>query len=140
MKAITISQPFASLIASGDKWIENRTWPTRYRGPIAIHAGKGSQYLSKAALAELPTGVVLAIADLAACVELKDIRSIDNRHLRHTAIPGTRKTWFDALHHEHAEGPWCWILENVRKIKPEPATGKQGLWEWRQPEVQTVLF
>lgn len=140
MKAITISQPYASLIASGDKWIENRTWPTNYRGPIAIHAGKGSQYLSKAALAELPTGAVLAIADLTACVELIQIRARELSIRRHTRIPGTEKFWTEANRHEHAQGPWCWILENVRKIEPEPATGKQGLWEWQQPEVQTVLF
>lgn len=47
MKALTISQPFASLIASGEKWIENRIWYTSYRGPLAIHAGKGLQYLSR---------------------------------------------------------------------------------------------
>ena len=40
MKAITIMQPWASLIASGDKLYETRSWPTKYRGPIAIHAGK----------------------------------------------------------------------------------------------------
>lgn len=41
MKALTISQPYASLIARGEKFVENRRWPTPYRGPLAIHAGKG---------------------------------------------------------------------------------------------------
>lgn len=40
MKALTILQPWASLIASGAKRIETRCWKTNYRGPIAIHAGK----------------------------------------------------------------------------------------------------
>ena len=40
MKAITIRQPWASLIASGTKKYETRSWKTNYRGPIAIHAGK----------------------------------------------------------------------------------------------------
>lgn len=40
MKAITIHQPYATLIAIGAKQYETRSWPTRYRGPIAIHAGK----------------------------------------------------------------------------------------------------
>lgn len=40
MKAITIRQPWASLIAFGDKLYETRNWATKYRGPIAIHAGK----------------------------------------------------------------------------------------------------
>ncbi|TWH45918.1 ASCH domain-containing protein [Sporomusa sp. KB1] len=41
MKALTILQPWASLIAYGAKRIETRNWVTKYRGPIAIHAGKG---------------------------------------------------------------------------------------------------
>lgn len=40
MKAITIRQPWAGLIAVGEKVYETRSWPTKYRGPIAIHAGK----------------------------------------------------------------------------------------------------
>lgn len=40
MKAITLWQPWASLLAYGVKKYETRSWPTKYRGPIAIHAGK----------------------------------------------------------------------------------------------------
>ena len=39
MKAISIKQPWASLIAHGIKDIENRTWRTNYRGRVLIHAG-----------------------------------------------------------------------------------------------------
>ena len=38
MKALTIWQPWASLLACGAKRYETRSWPTKYRGPIAIHA------------------------------------------------------------------------------------------------------
>jgi len=38
MKALTIRQPWASFIALGEKDIENRNWPTRFRGRVAIHA------------------------------------------------------------------------------------------------------
>ena len=84
MKALTIQQPWASLIASGDKLYETRTWPTKYRGPIAIHAGKQIdpdvfQYLlcplatmdqliecgiTPETLDKLPRGAVIATADL----------------------------------------------------------------------------
>lgn len=84
MKAITIRQPWASLIASGDKLYETRTWNTKYRGPIAIHAGKqldkdAFRYLitpiatieqltacgiTPENAEELPRGAVIAIADL----------------------------------------------------------------------------
>lgn len=39
MKALTLHQPWASLIALGVKTVETRSWSTRYRGPLAIHAG-----------------------------------------------------------------------------------------------------
>lgn len=41
MKAITLTQPYASLVALGAKRIETRSWATKYRGPLAIHAGAG---------------------------------------------------------------------------------------------------
>lgn len=41
MKALSIRQPWAWLIVNGHKNIENRTWPTRVRGPVLIHASKG---------------------------------------------------------------------------------------------------
>lgn len=131
MKAITISQPYASLIADGEKFIENRTWPTNYRGAIAIHAGKGTQYLSRFELAEYPTGCVIAIARLTACVTLEAIFSAEEQSSeRKRLIPGTSRNWSEAARHKHAEGPFCWILEEVQKIDPVAAVGKQGLWNW----------
>jgi activating signal cointegrator 1 len=44
MKALTLLQPWASLVAAGLKTIETRSWSTRYRGPLAIHASKGTAY------------------------------------------------------------------------------------------------
>jgi activating signal cointegrator 1 len=41
MKALTLTQPWASLVAIGAKKIETRSWSTDYRGPLAIHAAKG---------------------------------------------------------------------------------------------------
>ena len=41
MKVLTLTQPWATLVAIGAKHIETRSWATSYRGPLAIHAGKG---------------------------------------------------------------------------------------------------
>ena len=41
MKALSIRQPWATLILHGHKDIENRSWATRQRGPVLIHASKG---------------------------------------------------------------------------------------------------
>jgi hypothetical protein len=40
LKAISIKQPWAELIVSGIKDIENRSWPTKLREKILIHASK----------------------------------------------------------------------------------------------------
>ena len=40
-KALSIRQPWAWLIVNGHKDIENRSWATRFRGPVLIHASKG---------------------------------------------------------------------------------------------------
>ncbi len=128
MKALTICQPYAELIARGDKPIENRTWPTRYRGPLAIHAGKSRAWLGvddeEAALyavdvQRIAFGAVVAMADLVACLPTQYPADTYNWPAR----------WRQLADHEHANGPWCWVLENVRRLTdPIPFTGSQGLW------------
>ena len=41
MKVITLTQPWATLVAIGAKRIETRSWATKYRGPLLIHAAAG---------------------------------------------------------------------------------------------------
>lgn len=41
MKALTLTQPWATLMAVGAKRVETRSWSTNYRGPLVIHAAKG---------------------------------------------------------------------------------------------------
>jgi hypothetical protein len=58
MKAITIWQPWASLLACGAKQYETRSWKTDYRGPIAIHAAKKDVYKI---MGDLPFDVVSGV-------------------------------------------------------------------------------
>jgi len=134
-KALTISQPWADLIRCGQKYVENRFWSTNYRGPLAIHAGKGTQYLAKEELAKYPTGAVVAIADLVACLELSKLRHLSPD----TEIEDTRFTVGDIVGHKYAEGPFGWVLDNIREIEPITVPGKQGLWLWDcQQEIQFI--
>jgi len=41
VRVLTLWEPWATLMALGEKRIETRSWATKYRGPLAIHAGKG---------------------------------------------------------------------------------------------------
>ncbi len=56
MKALTICQPYAELIMRGVKRVENRTWATRYKGALLIHAGKSREWYQ--GLFEVPAGLV----------------------------------------------------------------------------------
>jgi hypothetical protein len=130
VKAITISQPYASLIASGAKWVENRIWETSHRGRIAIHAGHGTQYLSKNELKAggYPTGKVVAVANLVACVSIEEVRIKAASDDRKRLIKSTSVNWSEVERHSHCSGPWCWILANVRTIEPIDVRGAQRIW------------
>lgn len=139
MKAITISQPFASLIADGEKFVENRTWQTSHRGLIAIHAGKGTQYMSAAQMRAggLVTGQIVAVANLVACLEIGFIRRQAEHEEPLSGLNGLSVS--DVAQHEHTEGPWCWVLRDVRKIStPIDCAGAQGLWTV-PPEIEERL-
>lgn len=126
MKALTISQPYASLIATGEKFVENRRWHTDYTGPLLIHAGKGTQYLLPRDLAAYPHGCAIALVDLIGCFSLKEIGKKD----RNSTVGGTNLTFASIRNHKHAEGPFCLILRNVRVLSsPIPCAGKQKLWD-----------
>lgn len=53
MMALSIQQPWAWLIVNGYKDIENRTWPTTFRGPVLIHAGKRIDFESESFISHL---------------------------------------------------------------------------------------
>jgi hypothetical protein len=130
MKALTICQPYAQLIISGEKRVENRTWPTGYRGPLYIHAGKSRDWLDDIDLRRFPNmpfGAVVGIAELVNCVHIDRIEKGDFDQ----AYP-----WL--LEHEHTEGPWCWILDKVCAIGPWPWRGAQGLFEIDSDELNRV--
>ena len=146
MKAITITQPWASLIAIGAKQIETRSWNTRYRGPLAIHAGAGlgpvggerglaAQLLTepfRSVLAQtgicdshdLPRGCIVVVGDLFAVFPAG---AVDDRGLPLSAQ--------ERAFGNFSAGRYGWRLENVRRlVSPIPARGALGLWEWEPPD------
>lgn len=126
MKALTVHQPYASLIARGEKWVENRTWQTSHRGFLAIHAGKGSVYLQKDDLRAYPLGAMVAVVKLVACINLNSLKNQPFDQL----IPNTNLMVADVVGHEYTEGPWCWILSRAVAMDPPiPCRGAQRLWE-----------
>lgn len=122
MKALTICQPYATMIVRGEKRVENRTWPTTYRGLLYIHAGKSRTWwaedIDRKRYGEVPWGAVVAIAELVDCLSIEAI---------HAGEHDERYPWLAG--HTHANGPWCWILDKVNPIGPWPWRGAQGLFD-----------
>jgi hypothetical protein len=126
-KCLTICQPYAHLIASGVKRVENRTWPTDYRGPLLIHAGKSREWYDAETLAEyglaesdLTFGAIVAVAELADCLNFTAAM----------CSPAVRDRFPWLGSHEHTEGPVCWVLENVRRLaRPIPYPGARKLFD-----------
>lgn len=143
MKAITLTQPWATLVAAGAKQIETRSWSTPYRGPLAIHAAaglapvggrRGLQHMCQTppfcralaaagiAVAEmdkvpLPFGAVLAI------VELYDIQPIV-KLVRSISVQ-------ERAFGDYSAGRYGWLLRNVQMLPaPMAAKGALSLWEW----------
>lgn len=134
MKALTISQPHAGLVAWRLKWVENRTWATSYRGLLAIHAGKESKYLTSQELKAYDTGAVIATCKLIECVQLDLIRNDSPGECEKLKKCGIDIERF--LAHRYTEGPYCFILRHVLRLeKPVPAVGKQKFWEWEEKDV-----
>lgn len=128
MKAITVQQYWAWAIAAGHKHVENRTWNTSHRGPLAIQAGIRDWEGSREALEAFGLSVPSAVPRRAivAVVDLVDV-------VLHR--PGEQK--LEGFTDEYgldddpmATGPYCWILRNVRPLpSPVRARGQPGLYE-----------
>jgi hypothetical protein len=113
MKAISIKQPWANLIASGKKTIETRLWPTEYRGPLLIVSSKAPNIA--------PAGYALAIAEL---VECRPMTKSDELAACCACYP-------DAF---------SWIMRDIRKIEIFPVRGKLGLYDVCIPESSDVSW
>ena len=120
MKALTICQPYAELIMLRQKLVENRSWPTNYRGPIGIHAGRSRAWLTTylPLPGKMEFGALVGFATLIDCLPITKL--VTKKKPRYWRIPEIR---------DHAEGPYCWILDDVRRLlEPMPMPGKQGLF------------
>lgn len=128
-KAITICQPHAAAVVQGPKLIENRTWPTTYRGWLLIHAGKSRQWFNQQttdfyaarcftvrAQSDYHYGAIIGLAYLTASVPIDELADSLRDDVRNCA-----------------EGPFCWVLDQRLSFSPIPAVGKQGLWNYTGP-------
>ncbi len=124
MRALSLRQPWASLVVAGLKDVENRRWRTTYRGPILIHAARTEE--SGAALAPLPEGALRWLRERA-----------ENGTLPRGALLGHVRL-IDIVQDADAFSPWAmpgaeiwhWLLAHaVAFPEPVPWRGLPGLFE-----------
>jgi hypothetical protein len=141
MKAITLWQPWAGLVANGWKECETRGWYTAYRGPLAIHAAARPadpadiSYFTFALakygqqMPELLYGVVVATCEMVACLP-SALVECKAKQLHASFTP--RHGWeVEKIFGNYEAGRWAWIFHNVQPLeKPATARGARKLWDW----------
>ncbi|NCC84681.1 MAG: ASCH domain-containing protein [Clostridia bacterium] len=116
MKALTVKQPYASLIWRGEKTVEWRSWATAHRGDLLICSGAlwadGEYDVPDESLHMFPTGCALCV------VRLADVVSMSEVHL-------------DAAVMEEMPNPqgYAWLIDRVRETERVKVRGKPGLFE-----------
>lgn len=128
MKAISIQEPYASLIAYGYKKIETRSWATKYRGEILIHASKSKKYLQSIKdenildlikKINLSHGKIICKATIVDCIKMDD-KFISEIKTKPEYILGIYEI-----------GRYAWVLENIQLLTcPIEVKGKLNIWEY----------
>lgn len=138
LKALTLTQPWASLVALREKTIETRSWPTSYRGELVIHSAKGfpgdakelcqkphfSEALHGLTAKELPLSRGLCVVRVLACIPTNEMYKV-------RAVLGHQPTLNEMRFGNYGPGRFAWVLQYVRPIEDgEPVRGFQRLWTW----------
>jgi hypothetical protein len=135
-KVVSLFQPYAQLVVMGVKLIETRTWATKYRGEILIHASQGfhrglmrlvgehpfRNYI-KLMAHELPTGKIIGK------VNLVDVQTTEK--LKAIGLTPDERAFGD-----YTDGRFGWLLKDaVMFEKPIPAKGMLGIWNYDLKEM-----
>lgn len=158
IRCLSLWQPWASLVAWGEKQIETRSWGTNYRGLVAIHAAKRwtleeknccfdepfrsvltkrtvirqEQYLHDN---RLPFGAVIAVATLSDCIKMNQICEKRPRpgyevlYGSGSFLSVLNLTDKEYAFGNYAPGRFAWMLSDIRALpKPIPFRAMQGLF------------
>jgi hypothetical protein len=125
MKALSLTQPWASAVSHEIKRWETRSWPTHFRGEVAIHAAKGFpgwardfadiESVEHRELDELPLGFILCLCNLTECRQTETLAP---------SLSDLERKWGD-----YSPRRYAFKFEEVRVLEtPVPARGALGFW------------
>jgi len=119
MKTLSLKQPWAELILQGKKKIEVRKWNTKFRGEFLIHASKipDEKGMKKFGFKKLPCGFIIGKAKL---IRVKDYKNNENEFVNDKNLHLADSSW----------GKFGFVLEDPKRIKPIPAKGNLGCWNF----------
>lgn len=155
MKAVTLPQPAASLVALGKKQVLTFPWGTRYRGRLAIHAGDEGITGAWADIERLLNDPSFRFSLLRAfgCDNVGELLPV-LLDLPRNAIVATVEVvdlvrCYGPAHHispieaafgDFRTGQVLWFLQKIKPLEPAvPAEGKSGgLWEWHRHSSQEL--
>lgn len=122
MKVLSIKEPYASLIMMNIKKIETRSFKTKYRGELYIHASlsKSNQNDELSKLVSPMYGEIICKCSLVDCVLMTE-EFIEN-------LKKEKPVEYKCGHYE--VGRYAWILEDVKIIESFKAKGKLGIWNY----------
>ena len=138
LRALTVLQPFASLIADGFKTVELRCWPTKYRGLLAVCSGAKeteqssltrfawSRFTPGPSIDELRLGRALSLVRLVDCRPATWGPGSTDGDAACVSVEGYRKWMFEKQ--GSVRPVYAWVLEKVCDLDL-PVRGKQGLWK-----------
>ncbi len=135
MKALSLLQPWASLVVMGVKKIETRSWSTKFRGELLIYAsmGKaGSIFCNENPFKKyVPDFYKLPFGAIIGKVTLTDIIRIKTGALSYATDEMLNNlTLEEKAFGDYTEGRYAWILEEAQEFKkPVPAKGMLTLWD-----------
>ena len=129
MKVLSIIEPWATLIASKQKYIETRSWKTSYRGELYIHASKKlinkkdekiQELLKLLPTQEMNYGKIICKCELVDCIYMDEKFINEIKQNNQEQICGYYKI-----------GRFAWILEKMELIQPKiEAKGKLNIWNF----------
>ena len=131
MKVLSIKEPYATLIKENKKMIETRSWKTKYRGELYIHASKSKltkKEKNNLEIMQLIEGIPLNYGNIICKCQL-----VDCIYMTKDYIENMKKDHQEYICGEYKEGRYAWILENIKPLKkPIPAQGKLNIWEYQE--------
>jgi activating signal cointegrator 1 len=136
MKALSLTQPWATLVAIGAKKIETRSWSTSYRGPLLIHAAKRFPMGYRELCFEEPFRSMLLCGGVRCHPESLHLGSLlavcrlENVISTEAAIRQGLGQRYEREFGDYSVGRFAWFLGGVDRLKdPIPYKGALGLFD-----------